>query len=148
MKVILLKDVKGKGKRHDIIEVKDGYGNNFLIKQGLGVLATEDSIKRLKKDVKTEQDNEAALVAKAKENKEKIEKLTLEFTLKAGAGDKVFGTISPKQIAEALKEKGFTVDKKKIMIDTPIQSLGFHKVKIELHKNVTAEVKVEIKKEK
>lgn len=148
MKVILLKDVKGQGKRHDIIDVKDGYGNNFLIKQGLGVLATEDSIKRLKKDVKTEQDNEAALVAKAKENKEKIEKLTIEFSMKVGAGDKVFGTISPKQIAEALKEKGFAVDKKKIMIDAPIQSLGFHKIKIELHKNVIAEAKVEIKKEK
>ena len=148
MKVILLKDVKGQGKRHEIIEVKDGYGNNFLIKKGLGVLATEDSIKRLKKDVKAEEDNEASLVALAKKNKEAIEKLTLEFSLKAGAGDKVFGTVSPKQIAEALKEKGFDVDKKKIMIDAPIQSLGFHKVKIELHKNVIAEAKVEIKKEK
>ena len=69
MKVILLKDVKGQGKRHEIIEVKDGYGNNFLIKKGLGVLATEDSIKRLKKDVKAEEDNEAALVALAKKNK-------------------------------------------------------------------------------
>lgn len=148
MKVILLKDVKGQGKRHEIIEVKDGYGNNFLIKKGLGVLATEDSIKRLKKDVKAEEDNEAALVALAKKNKEAIEKLTLGFSLKAGAGDKVFGTVSPKQIAEALKEKGFDVDKKKIMIDASIQSLGFHKVKIELHKNVIAEAKVEIKKEK
>ena len=148
MKVILLKDVKGQGKRHEIIEVKDGYGNNFFIKKCLGVLATEDSIKRLKKDVKAEEDNEAALVALAKKNKEAIEKLTLEFSLKAGAGDKVFGTVSPKQIAEALKEKGFDVDKKKIMIDAPIQSLGFHKVKIELHKNVIAEAKVEIKKEK
>ncbi len=148
MKVILLKDVKGQGKRHEIIEVKDGYGNNFLIKQGLGVLATEDSIKRLKKDVKEEADNEAALVAEAKKNKELIEKLTLEFYLKTGAGDKVFGAVSPKQIAEALKEKGFNVDKKKVMVDDKVQSLGFHKVKIELHKNVIAEARVEIKKEK
>ena len=148
MKVILLKDVKGQGKRHEIIDVKDGYGNNFLINQGLGVLATEDSIKRLKKDVRTEQDNEAALVAKAKENKEKLEKLTINFSMKVGAREKVFGTISPKQIAEALKEKGFIIDKKKIMLDVPIQSLGFHKARIELHKNVIAEVKIEIKKEK
>ena len=147
MKVILLKDVKGQGKRHEIIEVKDGYGNNFLIKKGLGVLATEDSLKRLKKDVKTEEENEAKLVSKAKENKEKIEKLTLEFKLKTGAQDRTFGSISPKQIAEALKEKGFEIDKKKIMMDDKVQSLGFHKVKVELHKNVIAEVKVEIKKE-
>lgn len=148
MKIILLKDVKGQGKRHEIIDVKDGYGNNFLIKRGLGVLATEDSIRRLKKDVKEEADNEAALVAKAKKEKEAIEKLVLEFYLKAGASDRVFGSISPKQIAEALKEKGFDVDKKKIMVDDKVQSLGFHKVKIELHKNVIAEAKIEIKKEK
>lgn len=148
MKIILLKDVKGQGKRHEIIDVKDGYGNNFLIKRGLGVLATEDSIRRLKKDVKEEADNEAALVVKAKKEKEAIEKLVLEFYLKAGASDRVFGSISPKQIAEALKEKGFDVDKKKIMVDDKVQSLGFHKVKIELHKNVIAEAKIEIKKEK
>ena len=148
MKIILLKDVKGQGKRHEIIDVKDGYGNNFLIKQGLGVLATEDSIKRLRKDVKEEEDNEAALVAEAKKNKEKIEKMTLEFSLKAGSSDRVFGSISPKQIAESLKEKGFEVDKKKIMIDDKVQSLGFHKIKVELHKNVIAELKIEIKKEK
>ena len=147
MKVILLKDVKGQGKRHEIIEVKDGYGNNFLIKKGLGVLATEDSLKRLKSDVKAEADNEAKLVSEAKANKEKIEKLTLEFKLKTGTQDRTFGSISPKQIAEALKEKGFEVDKKKIMMDDKVQSLGFHKVKVELHKSVIAEVKVEIKKE-
>ena len=148
MKIILLKDVKGQGKRHEIIDVKDGYGNNFLIKRGLGVLATEDSIKRLKKDVKIEQDNEAALISEAKINKEKIENMVLNFNLKVGSQDRVFGSISPKQIAEALKEKGFNIDKKKIIIDVPVQSLGFHKVKIELHKNVIAEAKIEIKKEK
>ena len=146
MKVILLKDVKGQGKRHEIIDVKDGYGNNFLIKKGLAVLATVDSIKRLKEDVKTEQDNEAKLVQEAKEMKTKIEALTLTFALKAGAADKVFGTISPKQIADTLNEKGLNVDKKKIIFDGKIQSLGFYKVKIELHKNVIAEAKIEIKK--
>ena len=148
MKIILLKDVKGQGKRHEIIDVKDGYGNNFLIKRGLGVLATEDSIKRLKSDVKTEQENEAALIAEAQKNKEKIESMVLEFSLKTGAQDRVFGSISQKQIAESLKEKGFNIDKKKIMIDVPIQSLGFHQVKIELHKKVIANLKIKTKKEK
>ena len=73
--------------------------------------------------------------------------MTLEFKLKTGTQDRTFGSISPKQIAEALKEKGFEVDKKKIMMDDKVQSLGFHKVKVELHKSVIAEVKVEIKKE-
>lgn len=146
MKVILLKDVKGQGKRHDIIEVKDGYGNNFLIKNGYGVLATEDSVKRLKKDVKTEEDNENRLISLAEENKAKLAKITLSFSLKTGAGDKVFGSVSPKQIAAALKEKGFEVDKKKIMLDEAITCLGFSNVKIELHKKVIAEVRIEIKK--
>lgn len=146
MKVILLKDVKGQGKRHDIIEVKDGYGNNFLIKNGYGVLATEDSVKRLKKDVKTEEDNENRLINLAEENKAKLAKITLSFSLKTGAGDKVFGSVSPKQIAAALKEKGFEVDKKKIMLDEAITCLGFSNVKIELHKKVIAEVRIEIKK--
>lgn len=146
MKIILLKDVKGQGKRHDIIDVKDGYGNNFLIKNGLGVLATTESIKRLKSDVKFEEDTEAALVKKAKEMKEKLEKEIFSFSLKTGVSDKVFGTISQKQIYESLKEKGYDVDKKKIMIDIPIQSIGFHNVKVELHKNVIAVIKVEIKK--
>ena len=147
MKVILLKDVKGQGKRHEIIDVKDGYGNNFLIKKGLGVLATEDSLKRLKNDVKAEEDNEARLVSEAKANKAKIEQLVLSFKLKTGAQDRVFGSISPKQISDLLKQKGFDVDKKKIIIDVPIQSLGFHKVKIELHKKVIAEAKIEVIKE-
>ncbi|MBQ4633749.1 MAG: 50S ribosomal protein L9 [Bacilli bacterium] len=146
MKVILLKDVKGQGKRHDIIEVKDGYGNNFLIKNGYGVLATEDSVKRLKKDVKTEEDNENRLISLAEENKAKLAKITLSFSLKTGAGDKVFGSVSPKQIAAALKEKGFEVDKKKIMLDEAITCLGFSNVKIELHKKVIAEVRIETKK--
>lgn len=148
MKIILLKDVKGQGKRHEIIEVKDGYGNNFLIKNGYGVLATEDSIKRLRKDVQTEIDNENNLIKIAEENKEKLAKITLTFNLKAGAGDKVFGSVSPKQIASALKEKGFEVDKKKIILDESITSLGVSIVKIELHKKVIAELKVETKKEK
>lgn len=148
MKVVLLKDVKGQGKRHEIIDVKDGYGNNFLIKNGLGVLATEESVKRLKKDIQNEIDTENKLVAQAKSDKEQLEKMTLEFYLKTGVQDRVFGSISPKQIAEELKNKNFAIDKKKIIIDTPIASLGFHKVKIELHKNVIAEMKVEIKKEK
>lgn len=146
MKIILLKDVKGQGKRHEIIDVKDGYGNNFLIKNGLGVLATTESIKRLKSDVKFEEDTEAALVKKAKETKEKLEKEIFSFSLKTGVSDKVFGTISQKQIYESLKEKGYDVDKKKIMIDIPIQSIGFHNVKIELHKNVIALITIEIKK--
>ncbi len=148
MKVILLKDVKGQGKKHEIIEVKDGYGNNFLIKKGLGVLATEDSIKRLKKDVQKEVDNENQIIAEAKENKEKIEQMVISFSLKTGASDKAFGSISPKQITSALKEKNIEVDKKKIMIDVPIASIGFHIVKIELYKNIIAQLKIEIKKEK
>lgn len=148
MKIILLKDVKGQGKKHEVIEVKDGYGNNFLIKNGLGVLATEESIKRLKKDVQSEIDHENELIKKATEIKKELENKIIPFKLKTGASDRTFGTISAKQIADALKKMGYEVDKKKIIIDGTISSLGFHEVMIELHKKVIAKVRVEITKEK
>lgn len=148
MKIILLKDVKGQGKKHEVIEVKDGYGNNFLIKNGLGVLATEESIKRLKKDVQSEIDHENELIKKATEVKKELENKIISFKLKTGASDRTFGTISAKQIADALKKMGYEVDKKKIIIDGTISSLGFHEVMIELHKKVIAKVRVEITKEK
>lgn len=147
MKVILLKDVKGQGKKHDIIDVKDGYGNNFLIKNGLGVLATEDSVKRLKSDVKFEQDQEQKRLEEAQALKKELEKVTLEFKVKVGTSGRIFGQISTSQIAEALHQKKYNVDKKKIFIDVPIQSLGYHKVKIELHKNVVVELKIATVKE-
>ena len=145
MKIILLKDVKKQGKSGDILNVKDGYGT-FLINKGDAVLATTNSVDRLDRENKEKEKNEIQNIKKCEELKKKIEKLTISFKVKTGAQDRVFGSISPKQIVEELKGKGYEIDKKQIKIDGTISSLGFHNINIELHKKVVAKLKIELKK--
>lgn len=145
MKIILLKDVKKQGKSGDILSVKDGYGT-FLINKGDAVLATTNSVDRLDRENKEKEKLELANIKKCEELKKKIEKLTISFKVKTGEQDRVFGSISPKQIVEELKNKGYEIDKKQIKIDGIISSLGFHNVDIELHKKVIAKLKIELKK--
>ena len=145
MKIILLKDVKKQGKKNDILTVKDGYGT-FLINNGDAVLATGNSLNRLDREIKEKEIKENEIIKKCETEKEKLEKITLSFKVKTGASDKVFGSISPKQIVEELKNKGFDIDKKQIKIIIPISSLGFHNVEIELHRKVIAHLKIELKK--
>lgn len=145
MKIILLKDVKKQGKSGDILEVKDGYGN-FLINKGDAVLATSNSMNRLERENKDREIKENNLIKECEALKKKIEKLTISFKVKTGAQDRVFGSISAKQIVEELKNKGYEIDKKQIKIDGMISSLGFHNVDIELHKKVIAKLKIELVK--
>ena len=136
MKVILLKDVKAQGKKDDVIDVSDGYANNYLIKNSLAVPLSKTSKDILDKKLEQEAQNEQEKVNKFMEIKTKLEDKTLEFKVKTGAQDKVFGTVSSKQISEKLASLGFKIDKKDIKIDNPISSLGVTKVEIELHKKV------------
>jgi len=147
MKVVFIKDVKGQGKKDDIKEVKDGYARNYLIKNKLAVPYTSISKGRLLNEQEVRKEKEKEEVIKANKIKEKLEKMTLKFKVKTGEKDKVFGSISAKQIKEELDKKGIEVDKKKIVIDNPISVLGYHFVKIELHKDVIAELKIELIKE-
>ena len=136
MKVILLEDVKNQGKKDDIIDVSVGYANNYLIKNKLAVLYTPGSKEVLDKQLKERQDKEDALVASLNEIKAKLENKTIEFKVKTGKEDRVFGTISSKQISDELLKKGYKVDKKCVCIDGTIDTLGVHEVKIKLHKKV------------
>ena len=136
MKVILLKDVKGKGKKDDIIEVSDGYGNNYLIKNKLGVLYTKGSKNVLDKELDIRQKEEDALVENLNDIKKRLENINIKFKVKTGVQDKVFGNISTKQICDELKKKGFNIDKKCVKTSNNIDTLGVHKVLIELHKKV------------
>lgn len=145
MKIILLKDVKKQGKSGDILNVKDGYGS-FLINKGDAVLATTNSVDRLDRENKEKEKQELALIKKCEELKKKIEKITITFKVKTGEQDRVFGSISPKQIVEELKNKGYEIDKKQINIEGTISSLGFHNVNVVLHKKVVAKLKIELKK--
>jgi large subunit ribosomal protein L9 len=144
MKVIFIKDVKGQGKKGEVKEVKDGYGMNYLIKNGYAVLATETSVKRLEKDNQKQEELEQKELAKAQELKNKLSKIKLVFPVKTGEQNKVFGSISPKQIITELKKQGFDIDKKKIILNYSLSTLGSHIVIIELHKQVKAEIEVRL----
>ncbi len=146
MKVILLQDVKKQGKKDDIINVSDGYANNFLIKNGLAVPVTEGSKKILNAELEARKKEEDALIKKYQEMAEILKNKEFNFQVKTGKEDRVFGNISSKQISETLKKSGFSVDKKCIKIESPIDSLGTHKVKVELHKKVVFDLKVTLKK--
>jgi len=146
MKVIFTKDVKGQGKAGDIKEVKDGYAKNFLIKNGYAVLYTQRSREILDIQNKNKEDKENALIKEYESLKKELKDRVLEFKVKTGKDDQVFGTISSKQIHEELEKLGYKIDKKKIELDTPINSLGYHEVKINLHKKVTANVTVHLSK--
>lgn len=145
MKIILLKDVKKQGKSGDILDVKDGYGN-FLISKGDAVVATKVSVNILDKENKEREANELLNIKKCEELKKKLEKTNISFKVKTGAQDKVFGSISSKQIVDELKKLGFDINKTQIKLDTPLSSLGTHIVHIELHKKVIADIKVKLEK--
>ena len=146
MEVIFIKDLKNQGKKGQIKNVKDGYAENFLIKQGYAVKKTKESLAKLE----CEQRNKAAQDAESKKQatalKSELDKVVLEFKVKTGEGDKVFGSISVKQIKDELQKKDFKIDKSQIEILSPIASLGFHNVDIKLYPGITATIKVHLVK--
>lgn len=142
MKVIFIKDLKGQGKKGEIKEVANGYGTNFLIKNGYAVMANEGNLKQYNTKKRKEEEKEQELIKECEKIKEKLEKLTLKIKVKVGAQDRVFGSVSTKQIEKELTD--FKIDKNKIKINEPLTSLGTHIVTIELHKKVKANLKVDL----
>src|SRR5690554_5344054 len=139
MKVIFLKDVKGTGKKGEVKNVSDGYATNFLIKNGYAVEATPQNLKALEAKKRQQEKQAENELQEAKQLKEKIEKLTVELTAKAGEGGRLFGSITSKQIAEQLqKSYNIKIDKRKIEMEDAIRSLGFTKVPVKLHTEVVA----------
>ena len=144
MKVIFIKDLKGQGKKKDIKDVSDGYALNYLIKNGYAVKWTKTSNNILNNDIQNEKKIDEDKTKNANILKEKLEKVNLTFIMKVGKEDKVFGSISSKQIYEKLNEMGYNIDKKQIRINNPISSLGIHKVDIELYKNIIARININL----
>lgn len=146
MKVIFTKDVKGQGKAGDIKEVKDGYAQNFLIRNGYAVAYTSRSKEILDISNKNKADAEAAEIKRCEALKKELKDRVLTFKVKTGKQDQVFGTISTKQISSELERIGYKIDKKKIVLNEAISSLGYHEVKINLHKKVIATITIELVK--
>ena len=147
MKVIFIKDVRGQGKKNAVKEVKAGYAQNYLIKNGYAVALTETSKKRLDTQNKLEKEKDEQDKLENLKIKDKLSKINIVFKLKTGKQDQVFGSISTKQISEELSKHGLKIDKKKIKLSNPITSLGFHIINIELRKDVVAQIKVQVIKE-
>ena len=143
MKIILIDNVKGTGKKDEVKEVKDGYGS-FLIKNKKAVLYSTKSNEVLNTQIKDRNDKEEQLILECTNIKNKLEKDTLEFLVKTGNDGKVFGSISSKQISEELKKKGYNIDKKLIDREN-LNTLGTHIVTINLHKKVVAQLNVVLK---
>ncbi len=143
MKVILLQDVKNVGKKGEVKEVSDGYARNFLLMRKLAVQASDDSLKVLNKQKAEADAKEAQEVAKAEGLKKELATKVFKFKVNVKNG-KVFNSVSTKQIHEALKTQGYTIDKRKIIDNDPITTLGFTNIRIELHKGVIATIRVQL----
>ncbi len=144
MKVIFIKDLKKQGKKGEIKEVKDGYAENFLIKNGYAKKANSEGLRQLDRENKKEEKQLTENRKKAEELKEKLDQITIEFKVRTGVGDKVFGSISTKQIKEELEKKEIKIDKKQIEIENPITALGFHYVKINLFQDISTKIKIHV----
>lgn len=144
MRVILKTDVKKVGKRGEIVTVADGYARNYLIARDLAVPETKKNLEVLKEMKAEEAAEEAKRVEEAKKTAAEMEKMILNFTVKSGEGGRVFGSVSTKQIVEALSRQGVHVDKRKILDSNPIQTLGVTNVRIELHKDVIGTIRVRL----
>ena len=148
MKVILLQDVKSHGKKGDIIEVSEGYARNMLIKKKLGVEATPEALNNLKLQNRHEEKVAAENFADAQALAKEVAEWLVETKIKTGEGGRTFGSVSSKEIAQAItKQYGKTIDKKKIQLEEAIRSLGTHEVKVKLHPQVTATLRVHVGEE-
>lgn len=144
MKVILNSDIQGTGKKGEVIEVSEGYAKNFLLKRGLARVATAAGIKEIEERKKADAYHKAeevkAMQALAKELKGK----SFNLPIKAGENGKLFGSVTSAQIAQAIENGGYTVDKKKILLDSPIKSVGETTVKIRLMEGIETSVTVNV----
>ncbi len=145
MQIILLEDVKAHGKKGDIVNVSDGYARNFIIPKKLGLEATPKNLNDLKLQKAAELKKQKEILEAAQKLKAEIEEKSIQLTIKAGEGGRTFGSISTKEIQQAMKEQlGYDIDKKKFTLNNPIRNMGTYTVPIKLHPNVVAELKVKV----
>ena len=147
MEVILREDIDNLGARGQVVKVASGYARNFLIPKKLAVTATESNKKIVEQERQAHLRKEAKEQGEAQELAKLVNGVSIAIKQKAGENDQLFGSVTSKDVADALAAKGFTIDRRKIQLDEPIKSLGEFKVPVKLHKDVTAEVTVVVSKE-
>ena len=147
MDVILRQDVDNLGKAGEVVTVKDGYGRNFLLPRGLAYQATDSNKRRIEAENAQRGKKRAGEVAAAGAIAAQLEALSLTFTMKAGEGDKLFGSVTAGDVAEKLKAEGFEVDRKAIDLAEPLKALGVYRVPVRLHADIKPEVRVWVVRE-
>ncbi len=144
MKVILLQDVKGKGKKGQLLEVSDGYARNFMLPRKLAIEATPDAINTMKMNDKATQERIAREKAEALATGKKLREMTVTVTAKGGGAGRLFGSVTNAEIAEALAKQGIQLDKRKIVMNETIKSVGTYTVTCKLGYEITAPLSVKI----
>jgi large subunit ribosomal protein L9 len=145
MKVILLQDIRGKGKKGQMIEASDGYARNFLLPRKMAVEATADNVNTMKMNDKAKAEQQAREKAQAQEFAQQLKDITVEIPAKAGSGGRLFGSITSAEVSEALKKQfGIAIDKKKIVQDEPIRSFGTFTLKAKLGYEIVATITVHV----
>jgi len=147
MEVILREDVEKLGARGQLVKVASGYARNFLLPKRLAVPATEANKKIVEQERQAHLRREAKLVADAGDLGKMLENVSITFAQKAGESDQLFGSVTSKDIAEALEKQGYTIDRRKIVLEEPIKTLGDFKVPLRLHREVTSEIVIHVVKE-
>ena len=143
MKVILQQDVKGQGKKGQLVEVSDGYGRNFLLAKKLAVLATPENMNTMRQQEKAKKAQEAAEKAEAQAVSKKLADLTVTISAKAGEGGRLFGAVTAKEVSDALKaQHGISIAKAKLVLEEPIKACGGYQIKAKLGYEITGTVKV------
>ena len=144
MEIILKQDVKKLGYKDDVVTVKNGYGRNFLIPQGLGVLATDSNKKVLAENIKQTQFKQDKIRKEAEAIAEGLKETKIVVGAKAGESGKIFGAVNTLQLAEAIKKLGFDVDRRKITFETDVKMIGTYVANLNLHKDVKIQVEFEV----
>jgi large subunit ribosomal protein L9 len=147
MKVILRKDFETLGKIGDVVAVKDGYARNYLLPRQIAYRATTSSLRALEEEKKQHERQEQKQLKDAEKIGSELEKVSITIAMKVGEDDKLFGSVTSQMIADALKEKGFTVDKRTIELEEPIKTLGIFEVPVKLHTKISAKAKVWVVRE-
>ena len=142
MKVILKADVKGSGKKGDILEVSDGYAKNFLLKKGLAEIATSSGINEINQRKNADEFHKAENIKAQKELAAKLNGVTVPVSIRAGENGKVFGSVTTEKIASALSELGYEVDKKRIVTKEPIKNVGDYEAEVKFIEGVSAKIKI------